>query len=210
MSITIRTNISQDLYPTLLNIIHESFKEHEDKGLHFSCSSFNLEDFINRCVGDCLMVAFFDETPIGLTSASIRVDKSGNKYAYGNITAISSKAKGLGVGTMLYTKRKTFLLDNGCKYMLSDTAIDATSSVNWHRKKCQCAIIGLNSFVSTNYYSYIFREDFYPVNWFSSHIIYPMQFIVSCILCYTCKRKDGSYTIIGKYLSSVKNLIIRK
>lgn len=71
----------------------------------------------------------------------------------------------------------------GAKYVIADTAITAFDSVTWHLQRCHCHKIGLKSFSSTNYYSYVFRRDLVPRSIFITKIIYPIMFAFS--YCFT-------------------------
>lgn len=198
MDYEIISDIPDFLYPKLLNLVHRSFEEHKKNGLLFTCSRYSIGDLQNKVLrGKCFVVLDSSQNPIGLTSVSVR---GNGKFAYENITAISPECKGMGLGTELYKIRKKYLIELGCEYMLSDTAVDATSSVKWHLEKCKCNLVGYKSFCSTNYYSYVFREDFVEISFFQRRVKYPIYFLSSFVFCRLTKRIDGSYTSFGKFL----------
>lgn len=198
MDYEIISDIPDFLYPKLLSLVHRSFEEHKKKGLLFTCSMYSIDDLQNKVLrGKCFVVLDSSQNPIGLTSVSVR---GNGKFAYENITAISPECKGLGIGTELYKIRKRYLIEQGCEYMLSDTAVDATSSVKWHLEKCKCSLYGYESFSRTNYYSYVFREDFVEVPFFQKRVKYKIRFLSSFVFCCLTKHKDGSYTSFGKFL----------
>ena len=82
-----------------------------------------------------------------------------------------------------YDGCKDWKKQEGAKYVIADTAITAFDSVTWHLQRCHCHKIGLKSFSSTNYYSYVFRRDLVPRSIFITKIIYPIMFAFS--YCFT-------------------------
>lgn len=202
MNYQIISDIPTNLYPQILDMIHLSFEEYKKKGLHFTCSDYQMADLERKVMrGNCFAALTDDGEVLGVTSVSISPDGG----AYENITAISPKAKGLGIGTALFEAYMNQLSSGGAKYIISDTAVSATGSVCWHLHKCGYHKIGLESFPSTNYYSYIFRRDLvkrpFFVELFERHIL----FIFSSIKTLLCKKKDGSFTAAGKYLVKLKS-----
>lgn len=206
MNFSISSDVSDDLIIPILNLIHDSFREHFDRGLQFTCSNYQISDIKNKITGDgnkCFIAINDKGELIGISSVRINKD---NKSAYECITAISPSAKGLGIGTALYEARKKYLIQMGCEYMLSDTSVDAVSSVNWHKKRCKCSIIGYRSFARTNYYSYVFREDFVDVGWFKKNIGYKFIFIKSFIITRIFYKKDGTQRHVYHILHTIRNI----
>lgn len=204
MTYTITTEVTEDMYIPILNLIHDSFQEHLDKGMSFTCSNYTIEDLKKKVVGDgnqCFVAISEEGVPIGISSVKI---KENGIEAYANIIAITPSAKGTGVGTALYTERKKYLINTGCKYMMSDTSVNATSSVNWHINKCKCSIVGYRSFPSTNYYSYVFREDFEEISWIRKNVIYKLKFVKAYIRTRLYYKENGKLSKLGKMLKVLK------
>ena len=200
MDYHITSQIPKQMNSAILEMIHQSFDEHLKNGLHFTCYDYSLKDLEEKVLSGFPLVAVAnDGTILGITSFSLLE----NGGAYENITAISPKSKGMGIGTALFQKRQQMMLGMGVKYVLSDTAVNAKSSVNWHVKKCGCHIVGLSSFPSTNYYSYIFRQDLVKRSFWVRKVIYPLQFISSSIMTKVCKKENGSFTWFGGYLAKL-------
>lgn len=196
-------SVPASLYGAILIMIHESFEEHKKKGLNFTCSQYTMRDVKDRVLSAKYFIALSDDNQIlGLTSLS----DMGEGKAYENISAVSPKAKGTGIGTALYQTRSEFLKKNHYSCIISDTATNATSSVNWHLKKCGCHIIGYASFSSTNYYSFIFREDLNDRGWIVNHIVYPLHFLISYLATRLTKQQDGRYTKLGKIVRYIIDL----
>lgn len=195
MEYKIISDISESLFPQLLSLIHQSFDERKKQGLNFTCSDYTIEDLKSKVLCGKTFVALDNKGQIlGLSSCSIHSDGK-KKYAYAIITAVSPICKGTGVGTALYKIRKEYIKECGCDYVISDTAINAVSSVQWHLKKCHCRIVGYQSFKSTNYYSYIFREDLKPVNFFERYVISKIHLFLSFLKNRVLKDSNGKFRL---------------
>lgn len=200
MDYQIITQVPKHMNEAILEMIHQSFDEHLKNGLHFTCSDYTLKDLEQKVLSGFPLVAVAkDGTVLGITSFSLLKRRG----AYEKITAISPRSKGLGIGTALFQNRQQMMLGLGVEFVLSDTAVNAKSSVRWHIEKCGCHIIGLSSFSSTNYFSYIFRQDLVRRSFFIRKVIYPLQFIKSCLITLVCKKKNGSFTWLGKIAANL-------
>lgn len=146
-------------YSEVVDLIHSSFEERLNQGLHFTCSTITIDQFIEKTKKGIVLVAWDSDSSslLGSSTVSIRKDKKGVLYGYHEYLAISPKAKRLGVGTKLLESHTHNLINTCAQYVLSDTAVGADSSVKWHVKN-GFRIIGLRSFPSTNYYSFKFRK----------------------------------------------------
>ena len=112
MNYHIISDIPTSLYPQILDMIHLSFEEYKKKGLHFTCSDYQMTDLVRKVMrGNCFVALSDGGDVLGITSVSIFPDES----AYENITAISPKAKGLGIGTALFEAYMSRLLSGGGK-----------------------------------------------------------------------------------------------
>lgn len=194
-------DLTEEMYYPLLEMIKHSFEEHLQRGLQFTCSNYNIDDLKQKVLSGKYLVALSDKNEIlGITSYS---KHSIPVTAYENITAISPAAKGMGLGSKLIEIRKQHLIKEGYSHLLSDTAVKAKSSVNWHLKKCGCHIIGYESYSNTNYYSYVFIEDIEEQPLYIRKIKYPLLYFTAFIRTRICKKADGNYTFIGKALKSI-------
>ena len=112
MNYHIISDIPTSLYPQILDMIHLSFEEYKKKGLHFTCSDYQMTDLVRKVMrGNCFVALSDGGDVLGITSVSIFPDES----AYENITAISPKAKGLGIGTALFEAYMNRLSNGGGK-----------------------------------------------------------------------------------------------
>lgn len=175
------TNIPPIHYESLLKMIHRAFDEHLKNGLRFTCSFYTIDDLKQKILsGYCFMALSDNNTILGISSFS-HINKRGKSYE--NITCVSPEARSIGIASTLYSLGIERLKQEGAKYVIADTAITAFDSVTWHLQRCHCHKIGLKTFSSTNYYSYVFRRDLVPRSIFITKIIYPIMFAFS--YCFT-------------------------
>lgn len=188
----------------VVTLMHESFEERLQQGLNFTCSTMTTEQFESRTKGSCVLVAWNSENDelLGTATVTLRKDKKGVVYGYHEFLAISPNAKRLGIGTRLLEERIIIIINAGGKYVMSDTAVGAESSVKWHLKN-GFSIIGLRSFPSTNYYSYLFRRQLVPSLKWDSRFYTRMRFILSSIVVRSVFKEDGRYTFLGNILKVV-------
>lgn len=200
MDCRIITSLPHDRYTELLQMIHSSFEEHRLNGLNFTCSSYTLTDIKEKILSGAYFIVLSQTNEIiGITSCTLDLKR---ETAYANISAVSPKAKRMGIGSRLLKERTEFLKKEGIKSLFADTAVNAVSSVEWH-KKSGFHIIGLESFKSTNYYSYIFRQDLYDRPAIITRFYYPLRFAMSYIICHLTKNENGAYTRLGNLLKAI-------
>lgn len=196
------TNIS---YNQLADFFHTAFKERLEQGLHFTCSDMTAEQFESKMKDGYVFVALNKETEglVGTVTIHVNTDKRGNVYGYHEYLAVDPSAKHSGVGTRLAQAWTSMLLEQKAKYVLSDTACDATSSVNWHLKN-GFYIYELESYRSTNYWSYVFIK-YLDDSVKKSPFKIKMHYWRSWLFIRITRNQDGSDTTIGKLYKRIKS-----
>lgn len=195
------TNIS---YEQLADFFHVAFKERLDQGLQFTCSYMTADQFESKMKGGYVFVALDQDSEelLGTITLHVKSDKNGAVYGYIEYLAVSPKVKHSGIATQLAHAWKALLKEKNAKYVLSDTACDATSSVKWHLKN-GFQIYELESYRSTNYWSYIFinyLDESLKKNSFQIKIHY----WCSWLFIHITRNQNGSDTIIGKLYKRIK------
>lgn len=191
------TNIS---YEQIINLIHESFEERLNQGLQFTCSFMTAEDFEKRNTDGIVLVAIDNKTNdlIGTATIHIKTDEHGILYGYSEYLAISSKKKRCGIGTLLDKECERICKKAKCEYIMCDTATEAKSSVKYHLKM-GFKIVGLESYSSTNYFSYLFRKQLNKNSKWSSQIYCKFAYIKSFLRVKLLLKKNGSKTFLCKW-----------
>ena len=182
----------------VVELLHEAFQERLEQGLQYTCSTMTEEQFRDKTADGTVYVAVDDETGLcGTATLTIRTDKYGVKYGYYEYNGIRSDMKGKGIGTMLYIYLEREGRKNECEYLLSDTSTQATSAVKYHLKN-GFKIIGLESYRSTNYWSYVFRRQLVPSKKWDSPLYCKWQYWKSWIFIRVTRDINGNDTRIGR------------
>jgi len=205
MNIEIHQKDDRTSWEELTKLFHEAFQERLDQGLHFTCSYFTPEDLERRSANNVVLVATDKDTGalVGTASVEIVNDEKGT-WGYFSNMAISPKFKRCGIGSKLVQRRIEIAKANGCSYVISDTAMGAKSSVNWHRKNGFVPFT-LHSFQSTNYYSVIFRKQLQKHWLWSNKFFCHIHFLLSSVMCRLYRHKDASLTTLGKVINKLRN-----
>lgn len=195
-------------YKELIDLIHESFEERLAQGLVFSTSSMTEEEYVADTRGGTIYVAIDEDlkTLVGTAFVKIRSDEQGAIYGGLEYCAVKNEYKHKGIGTMLFKVIEQHTIDAGGEYILSDTSVSAKSSVRYHLKN-GFKIVGLESYMSTNYYSYVFRKQLKPSRFWDNLLLVKCRFILSCIYKVIEKRKNGRFTILGKLMKKIKKCV---
>lgn len=186
------TNIT---YRQIIELLHEAFNEHLQNGLIYSCSYIQEEEYISKVKNGFCYVVIINNTLVGTGVLSIIKHKK-KRYGLLQYGAIKPNYQHKGIGSLLLNKRKEQALKCNCHYLLSDTSVNADSAVNYHLKN-GFKIIGIESYRSTNYWSYVFRMQLTPSKLWNSSIFLRLHYICSYIFIRTTRRIDGSDTMIG-------------
>lgn len=79
MEITIKERAEAGIsYESVLNLLHSSFMERLNAGLHYSVSSFSIEDLIDKTRNGIILVAL-DEKANLIGTACIKIIKKGTE-----------------------------------------------------------------------------------------------------------------------------------
>lgn len=187
-------------YEQIVDLMHASFEERLQQGLNFQCSSMTVDEFKKNTESSTILVAIDSDSGmfLGFDVVTIKENRKYVKYAVIQDLSISPKVKRCGVGSLLLKEGLRLVNTAGCKYIMSTTAVDAESSVKFHLKQGY-KIIGLDSFPTTNYYSYIFRLYLQPSIW-QNFLFCRMKYVVSYLKTHLTKKKNGSFTLFGSVL----------
>ena len=201
MNIEIHPKDESTSWQDLVTLFHEAFQERLEQGLEFTCSFYTPQELERRSANNVVLLATDKDNGALAGTAFIEVanDKNG-PWAYLSNMAISPNYKRCGIGSMLEKRRIEIANACGCRYVTSDTAVGAESSVKWHLKngfkKAQ-----LHSFSSTNYYSIIFRKQLVPHPLWSNSFYCWFRFQLSALKCRMCFHADGKPTwLMKRYL----------
>ena len=200
------TNVTYDQIVTLM---HAAFKERVLQGLKYTCSYMDVNTYIENSRGGVILVAMNADELCGTAMLHINTDKGGAKYGYIENLAISPKVKRMGVGSLLLKEVLKIVAENKGDYLLSDTAVDADSAVKFHKKN-GFKIVGLHSYQSTNYYSYLFRLQLQPSRVWSNGFCVKFIFLLSYIKTKMEFKPNGKRKLFYNYFCRVRTMLCKK
>lgn len=192
-------------YEEIVSLMHDSFKERLDQGLNFTSCTMSVEEFISRYSDGVIIVGLDKATNEMMAFYTFHLKQDNKKTSYGYLEqlAVSPKAKRSGIGSKMLAENCAIAHSMGAKYMLSDTACDATSSVLWHYKNGFYKY-ELESYRSTNYWSYVFikyLENTIKIN----PLLIKLHFAWSWLFIRTTRHKNGSDTYLGTIYKRLKS-----
>lgn len=188
----------------VVNLLHEAFQERLNQGLHYSCSYITEEQFREKTANGIVCVAIDDELGLcGTATITMKVDKRNVKYGYNEYNGIRSDMKRKGIGTLLYIYIEREALKNGCKYLMSDTSTQAKSAIKYHLKN-GFKIVGLESYRSTNYWSYVFRKQLVPSKMWNNTFYCKWQYLKSWIFIKSTRDINGNDTFGGRLYKTLR------
>ena len=177
-----------------------AFQERQDAGLNYGCLTLSFDDFLKEIRDSIILVAIDKDTGTlcGCTVLLLRYDRDGILFGKEKHTSVHPEYKGKGIGSLLIKALSIKALERNCEYICCSTAVDAVSAVKVHLKNGY-QIVGLKSFKSTNYFSYLFRMQLKPSRW-SDPLYCKRQYKKSEKKVRIAYKADGSKTTFGKML----------
>lgn len=203
MNIEIHQKGEDISWEELTDLLHASFQERIDQGMHFSCSYLTPEEFKRDSANAVVLVAIDKDNNrlAGTCSVVICQGDKGN-WAYFQNMAIHPDYKRRGVGSRLEEHRTEIARVNGCQYVMGDTATGARSSINL-RKKYGFRIVGLKSWPNTNYYSYVFRKQLVDDPKWNNPLYCKMRYYLSAMKCKLKYHANGEHTPLMKLVVKI-------
>lgn len=206
MSIVIRPLEKSDYsYKDVVSLLHDSFQERLEQGLRYTCSSITEEQYREKTKKGIVLVAS-DEQSEELVGTMVLnfLDNKSERCGYTEYLAIRNDVKATGIGSLLFKNIENLAIERGCPYLLSDTSVLATSAVKWHLRN-GFKIVGLESYRSTNYWSYVFRKQLVPSKKWDNDLYCRLRYYLSWIFIRLTRDIYGNDTIIGRLYKSIKN-----
>lgn len=195
----------------IVSLMHESFKEREEQGLKYTCSYMDAETYQKKAKNGIVLVAIDENSGelYGTGMVHIYTNKWGAKYGYIENLAVSPEKKRLGIGSLLLRERIKFIEESGGEYVLSDTAIGAESAVKYHKKN-GFKIVGLRSYKTTNYYSYLFRLQLRPSLVWNNNVLVKFIFSFSYIKTKIKFTRNGEKRMLYNLFCKVRKSICKR
>ena len=190
-----------------------SFQQWIDAGLYTSVAHATMESFQRYIADKVVFVALDEATGELLGMHTLRLNKRKGRADGANL-AVSPTAQHEGIASRMLQAEAQRLRKNGYRYIVENTAIPATWSVQWHLKNGY-HIVGYSRSERNNYASYVFRKQIAidvrhhptdllwtkPLAPITAKVRYWATYVATCI----CKDKAGRLNLIGRMVRPTPN-----
>ena len=197
----------------LFELRKAAFQQWIDAGLYTSVAYTPLEQFQRYIKDKTVFVAQDEATGELLGMHTLRLNKRKGRADGANL-AVSPKAQHEGIASRMLEAEAQRLRTAGYRYIVENTAIPATWSVQWHLKNGY-HIVGYSRSERNNYASYIFRKQIatdvrhHPTDLLWVAPIAPLtaklRYCLSWLATNICKSKSGKLNAIGRIAKDVRS-----
>ncbi len=183
-----------------------AFQQWTDAGLYTPISNTSLERLQRYIADKAVFVALDEATGELLGMHTLKLNKRKGRANGANL-AVSPKAQHEGIASQMLEAEAQRLRKAGYRYMVENTAIPATWSVQWHLKNGY-HIVGYSRSERNNYASYIFRKQIatdlrhHPTDLLWTKPVAPItakiRYCLTWMAMMICKDKAGKLNWIGR------------
>ena len=203
--IIIKTNKEAQVPVEALNDLRRAaFEQWEKEGLYFSMSS---DEHFGQYLRDKVVFVAQDEVTGELLGVhTLKLNKRKGRANGANL-AVSPKAQHEGIASRMLEAEAQRLRKAGYRYMVGNTAIPATWSVQWHLKNGYY-IVGYSRSEKQNYASYVFRKQIaidlrhHPTDLLWTKPLAPItakvRYWATWMATMVCKDNSGKLNWIGR------------
>ena len=205
--IIIKTNKEAEVsVEELYKLEQAAFQQWTDAGLYTPVSNTSVERLQQYIADKAVFVALDEATGELLGMHTLKLNKRKGRANGANL-AVSPKAQHEGIASRMLEAEAQRLRKAGYRYIVENTAIPATWSVQWHLKNGY-HIVGYSRSERNNYASYIFRKQIatdvrhHPTDLLWTKPIAPVTakllYCLSWLATNICKSKSGKLNWIGR------------
>lgn len=195
--------------PYTIDDVHEFIKnvyeKRADAGIHFQALSKSTETIEHRIMDNhgIVFVALDGCTKeiLGTGTILFHFDERQIPYAGFILAAVRPDVQGQGIGNLLRQRREQCAIEHGCHYIISSTASNAESSIQYHLKN-GAKKYGFSSSKNSDYYSISFRKEL--VGSFKGSSLYCfVRYQLTKTKTKLLFREDGNYTKFGSFCFNI-------
>ena len=212
-NIVIKTNKEAEVFvEELYELEQVAFQQWTDAGLYTPVSNTSVERLQRYIADKAVFIAQDEATGELLGMHTLKLNKRKGRANGANL-AVSPKAQHEGIGSRMLEAEAQRLRKAGYRYMVGNTGIPATWSVQWHLKNGYY-IVGYSRSERNNYASYIFRKQIAtdlrhhptdllwvaPIAPLTAKLLYCLSWLATNI----CKSKSGKLNAIGRIAKKLK------
>ena len=213
-NIVIKTNKEAEVsVEELYKLEQAAFQQWTDAGLYTPISNTSVERLQRYIADKAVFVAQDESTGELLGMHTLKLNKRKGRADGANL-AVSPKAQHEGIASRMLEAEAQRLRKAGYRYMVENTAIPATWSVQWHLKNGYY-IVGYSRSERNNYASYIFRKQIatdvrhHPTDLLWTRPIAPVtakiRYCLTWLATNICKSKSGKLNAIGRIAKDVRS-----
>ena len=211
--IVIKTNKETEApVDELYRLRKASFQQWIDAGLYTSVAHATMESFQRYIADKAVFIAQDEATGELLGMHTLKLNKRKGRANGANL-AVSPKVQHEGIASQMLEAEAQRLRKAGYRYIVENTAIPATWSVQWHLKNGY-HIVGYSRSERNNYASYVFRKQIAtdvrhhptdllwlaPIAPLTAKLLYCLSWLATNI----CKSKSGKLNAIGRIAKEVR------
>ena len=196
----------------LYKLEQAAFQQWTVKGLYTSIEHTTVERLQRYIADKAVFVAQDEATGELLGMHTLKLNKRKGRANGANL-AVSPKAQHEGIASRMLQAEAQRLRKNGYRYIVENTAIPATWSVQWHLKNGY-RIVGYSRSERNNYASYIFRKQIatdvrhHPTDLLWTKPIAPItakiRYCLTWLATMVCKDNSGKLNAIGRIAKKLK------
>ena len=212
--IVIKTNKETEVsVEELYKLEQVAFQQWTDAGLYTPISNTSVERLQQYIADKAVFVAQDEATDELLGMHTLRLNKRKGRADGANL-AVSPKAQHEGIASRMLQTEVQRLRKAGYRYIVENTAIPATWSVQWHKKNGYY-IVGYSRSERNNYASYIFRKQIatdmrhHPTDLLWTRPVAPItakiRYCLTWMATMICKDKAGKLNAIGRIAKEVRS-----
>ena len=197
----------------LYKLAQAAFQQWTDAGLYTPISNTSVERLQLYISDKEVFVAQDEATGELLGMHTLKLNKRKGRANGANL-AVSLKAQHEGIASRMLEAEAQRLRKAGYRYIVENTAIPATWSVQWHLKNGYY-IVGYSRSERNNYASYIFRKQIatdvrhHPTDLLWTKPIAPVtakfRYCLTWLATNICKSKSGKLNAIGRIAKEVRS-----
>ena len=197
----------------LYELEQAAFQQWTDAGLYTPVSNTSVERLQCYIADKAVFIAQDEATGELLGMHTLKLNKRKGRADGANL-AVSPKAQHEGIASRMLEEEAQRLRKAGYRYMVGNTAIPATWSVQWHLKNGY-HIVGYSRSERNNYASYIFRKQIaidvrhHPTDllWVApiAPITAKIRHCLTWMAIMICKDKSGRLNAIGRIAKDVRS-----
>ena len=190
-----------------------AFQQYTDKGLYTAVVNTTLEQFQQQIADKAVFIAQDEATGELMGMHTLKLNKRKGRANGANL-AVSPKAQHEGIATRMLEVEAQRLRKAGYRYIVENTAIPATWSVQWHLKNGY-RIVGYSRSEKRNYPIYTFRKQIatdlrhHPTDLLWTKPLAPitakLRYCLTWMATMICKDNSGKLNAIGRIAKDVRS-----